>query len=907
MSRAEIAVTLPAAGECEQCLGRLSEAITLIKGVEEVQIHPERSVMTLNYNPEMVPLDRIEDLAKDFGVGIANRFAHETLRVTDMDCADCAAKLEAAVRRMPGVLFVSVNFAAGTMRLEYETERVTRQSILARIKELGYGIEESEHGRGTTAAEFRLSGLDCADCATTVERNVASLSGVLKAQVDFSSAKLVVEYQFPLTSDDIVRSVERSGYSVTPIMAGRTAPEQRPFLVRNRRALLTAGSGLATAIGVGLSLLGQPSPYPQLVFALAMLIGGYPIARSGLYGLWRNRSLDMNALMTIAVIGAAAIGEWSEGATIVFLFSLGNALEGYTMDRARGAIRALMNLAPNQANVKRGDSEVSLPVEEVRVGEIVVVRPGEKIPVDGTVRLGNSSVNQAPVTGESVPVAKSAGDEVFAGTINERGYLEVEATKPYAENTIAKIIQVVEQAQAQRAPSQRFVDRFAHYYTPAVLAVAGGIALVPWLILGQPFDTWFYRALVLLVIACPCALVISTPVSIVSGIARAARNGVLIKGGVHLEEAGSLRVVAFDKTGTLTQGRPEVTDVIALPSSDGVGAPLPASEVLHLAAAVEARSEHPLAAAVLRRMEEEENNGKSRDALAHAHTVGDFEAVTGKGARAQVDGQTYYVGSARLFEDLGLSIEAIKDQLDDLRTAGKTVLLLGTQERLIGIIAVADRIRPGASEAVAALKRAGVQRVVMLTGDHQQTAQAVATQTGADEYRAGLLPEDKVRAIQQLMAKYGKVAMVGDGVNDAPALATSTVGIAMGAAGTDVALETADIALMADDLSKVAYTIALSRRALGIIRWNIAFSLAIKALFLVLAVPGLVTLWLAIVADVGASLLVTLNGMRLLRYGSTEAPVVARGACSDCNCNDSHEHHSGEERDTHGQEGHSRG
>jgi Cd2+/Zn2+-exporting ATPase len=714
-------------------------------------------------------------------------------------------------------------------------------------------------------ASFRISGLDCAECATALEKTLASLPGVSRAQIEFATARLRVEYQPPAGDRDIIRSVETSGYGAVPIVSGQSVNDSRPFLARNRRALLTAVSGLALATGFGLNFLVQSPLFVQMIFGLAIVAGGYPVVRSGLYGLWKNRSLDMNILMTIAVIGAIAIGEWEEGATVFFLFALGNTLEGYTMDRARGAIQALMSLAPRQASIKRGEVESIISVEEVQVGDVVVVRPGERIPVDGVVRSGASSVNQAPITGEAMPVEKGPGAPVYAGSINQQGYLEIESNKPYAENTIAKIMQIVEEAQSQRAPTQRFVDRFAHYYTPAVLAGAVAIVLIPWLVFGQPFHTWFYRALVLLVIACPCALVISTPVSIVSGIARAARMGVLIKGGVYLEEAGRLRVVAFDKTGTLTTGRPQVTDVIPLPTRPGTQM-LPPAEVLHLAAAVEARSEHPLAAAVLHRMEIEKSHGQSSDDLAHNHTVGDFEAIIGRGAKAEVDGTMCYVGSARLFEEMGWPLDGVGDRLHALQSEGKTALLVGIGRNLVGIIALADTIRPGARQAVAALKNAGIHRVALLTGDHEQTAQAVAKAIGADEYQAGLLPEDKVAAIRNLLQKHGQVAMVGDGVNDAPALATATVGIAMGAAGTDIALETADIALMSDDLSKVASAISLSRYTLSVIRQNITLALGIKAIFLLLAVMGIATLWLAILADMGASLLVTANGMRILGF-----------------------------------------
>lgn len=736
-------------------------------------------------------------------------------------------------------------------------------------------------GEQLTTAEFRLGGLDCADCALTIEKNMTKVPGVTDARVDFATAKLTVRYGPTVGTADIIHTVENSGYSAVPIAAERDAVRERPFLARNRRAVFTLISGLGLLGGFAASLLGASATYVPLLYLVALVFGGFYPARAGLFGLVRSRTLDMNVLMTIAIVGAVVIGEWAEAATVAFLFALGNTLESYTMDRARGAIRSLMAIAPNTARVRALEGEVNLPVEKVEVGTVVIVRPGEKIPLDGRVIAGSSSVNQAPVTGESVPVEKGEGDEVYAGTINERGYLEIEVTKPYAENTIAKVIHLVEEAQAQRAPSQRFVDTFAQYYTPAVIALAVAVALVPTFLFGQPFDTWVYRALVLLVIACPCALVISTPVSIVAGIARAATRGALIKGGSHLEEAGSINAVAFDKTGTLTVGRPEVTDVVPL---NGL---IPA-EVLRLAAAVEERSEHPLAAAVRRAAAREGGNGHL------AASLREFESITGRGVRAEVGGVSYFVGSPRLFRERGYSVEPIADRLRALSEEGKTVLLVGGPEGPVAILGLADRPRPGAREAVAALREAGVSHIVMLTGDNEETARAIACEVGIDEYRANLLPQDKVAAVKELRQRYGKVAMVGDGVNDAPALAAANIGIAMGVAGSDTALETADVALMANDLGKVPYAMALSRRALATIKQNIAFSLILKAAFLALALPGVATLWLAILADTGASLLVTLNGMRLLRFRTRE--VVVHNNCShgECHCHEDHAEHDGE-------------
>jgi Cd2+/Zn2+-exporting ATPase len=541
-----------------------------------------------------------------------------------------------------------------------------------------------------------------------------------------------------------------------------------------------------------------------------------------------------------------------EAAATLFLFAVAELLESYSMDRARNAIKALMDLSPAEATVRRGGAELRVPVTDVAVGETVVVRPGEKLPVDGEVTGGRSSVNQAPITGESMPVDKEIGAEVFAGSLNGQGVLEIRSTKPASDTTLARIIHAVEEAQASRAPSQTFVDRFARVYTPLVVLAAVLIAVLPPLAGFGAWGTWVYRALAMLVVACPCALVISTPVTIVSGLAGAARAGILIKGGVHLEHAGAIDTVCFDKTGTLTEGRPAVTDVVAL---DGRSE----TEILQLAAGVERRSEHPLARAVI-------EHARAREITPLEST--DFEALVGRGARARVGEHTTYVGNERLADELGVSLAQSAEVLERFEREGRTTVLVMTARKPLGVFAIADQVRPEAAAALRALHEAGIRRTIMLSGDNGGTARAVAAELGVDDYRAELLPEDKVRIVRELEARGNRVAFVGDGVNDAPALAAATVGVAMGAAGTDVALETADIALMADDLTKLAVAMRLSRRALQVIRQNVAFAIGIKAVFLVLAVSGWATLWMAVAADMGASLLVVLNGLRALRVRS---------------------------------------
>jgi Zn2+/Cd2+-exporting ATPase len=713
-------------------------------------------------------------------------------------------------------------------------------------------------------SEYQLSGLDCPDCAASLEKNLAALPGMLDVKVNFARSTLHVRHEASASYRNIAGVVEAGGYGLRPLARPGHASSTGPsFWLNNRRAVMTLASGLMLAVGIALQVAVVPGLEETLAAPIAclfaMALGGYQIARAGASTLIRSRSLDMNALMTIAAVGALAIGQWEEAATVVFLFSLGNTLESYVMDRARGAIRSLMALAPEEARVRRGDVVASVPADSVRVGEVVLVRSGERVPVDGTVVAGQSGVSQAAVTGESAPVLKTSGDSVFAGSVVEQGYLEIRATHPYEENTISRIIRMVEEAQSTRAEAQRFVDAFARWYTPAVIAVAVLVATVPWLAFGQPFQFWFYRALVLLVIACPCALVISTPVAIVSGIARAAKLGILIKGGMHLEAAARVRTVAFDKTGTLTSGRPEVTDVIALNGLDE-------DEMLHIAAALEARAQHPLASAIERRAHSVEHHGEENELSHHSHDVGSFESAPGVGVSASVDGRTYWLGGDRMLSERTTAGNGAERQLRALQGQGKTVLVLGEGRDPIGVIALADQVRPVAAEAVAGLRRVGIEHVVVLTGDNPDTAQAIAGGVGADDFRSQLLPEDKVTAVRELRARYGAVAMVGDGVNDAPALASADVSLAMGVIGSDVALETADIALMGDDLSHVPVVIGLARKTLGTIYQNVAFSLAIKAVFLALALTGTATLWMAIFADMGASLLVTLNGMRLLRY-----------------------------------------
>lgn len=593
---------------------------------------------------------------------------------------------------------------------------------------------------------------------------------------------------------------------------------------------------------------GEEHFLPTIGYASSILIGGYSLFIKGLKNLSRLK-FDMNTLMTIAILGAAIIGEWGEGATVVILFAISEVLERYSMDKARQSIESLMDIAPKEALIRRRNEEMMVHVEDIQVGDIMIVKPGQKLAMDGMVIKGTSTLNQAAITGESVPVTKTINDEVFAGTLNEEGLLEVKVTKRVEDTTLSKIIHLVEEAQAERAPSQAFVDKFAKYYTPAIVILAFLIAVVPPLF-GGDWSEWIYQGLAVLVVGCPCALVVSTPVSIVTAIGNAAKNGVLIKGGIHLEEAGSLKAIAFDKTGTLTKGIPAVTDIVTYSGNE--------NEWMTITAAIEKGSQHPLASAIIRKAEENRLNF-------NGVTVEEFQSITGKGVKAKVNNEMYYIGSPNLFEELHGTISGDKKQkITEMQTQGKTVMVLGTEKEILSLIAVADEMRASSKEVIGKLNNMGI-KTVMLTGDNQRTAAAIGKQVGVSKIKADLLPEDKLNFIKELRGKHQSVAMVGDGVNDAPALAASTVGVAMGGAGTDTALETADIALMSDDLSKLSYTIKLSRKALMIIKQNITFSLAIKLIALLLVVPGWLTLWIAIFADMGATLLVTLNSLRLLK------------------------------------------
>ncbi|MBW5471319.1 cadmium-translocating P-type ATPase [Brevibacillus formosus] len=694
------------------------------------------------------------------------------------------------------------------------------------------------------AVVYRVTGMDCSSCAKSLEKHMQTLPAVKEVNVNFSTGKMQLVTD-GLGEDAVVKEVAKAGYSA--MLLTRSTAKAVPK-TDQAGTVLTTISGVLLALGFLGSLSPSISPLVVTVlYALSIISGGYRPARSAFYAI-KSGSLDMNVLMSVAAVGAALIGEWLEGATVVWLFSIGNLLQTKSIEKTRDSIRNLMDLAPPEAWVKVGESLTRKPVEDIYVGQVIVVKPGEKIPLDGVIVHGTSSVNQAPITGESIPVDKLVGDSVFAGSVNESGAVEIKVTKLVEDTAIARIIHLVEEAQEKKAPTQAFVDKFAAIYTPIVLVLALLVIVFPPLLGLGTWGEWFYRGLELLVVACPCALVISTPVAIVSAIGNAARNGVLIKGGTFLEKAGAITAIAFDKTGTLTEGKPQVAAVIEMEGSE--------DEVVSIARTIEERSSHPIAQAILTYANQKQVASQSGQ---------DFKAIVGKGASAVIGTETFYAGKPALFQELGIDLSAWQTKIESLQSEGHTLVVIGTATKLIGMIAVADTIREITVSAIGKLKAAGIEDIVMLTGDNTGTAKKVASQTGVNRYFAELLPQDKVEAVKKLQQEGKVVAMVGDGINDAPALASADLGIAMGGAGTDTAMETADIVLMADNLEKLPHTMKVSRKALTIIKQNIWFSIIVKLVALVLIFPGYLTLWLAVLSDTGAALLVILNSMRLLR------------------------------------------
>jgi Zn2+/Cd2+-exporting ATPase len=759
-------------------------------------------------------------------------------RVFGMDCPSCAASIEKGLGKLKNIEDIKVNYNTGKLRFMGNKE-TNLEHVEDVVQKLGFKVEPLEQNKNVRI--YHVEGMDCSSCAKSIENHLNTIPGVNSVSVHFSTGKLKAEHENSV--EEIISEVSKIGFRASLSSKNNGA---EPAKHNDGKGLIIT-SGILIALGFIGSFTGVSTFITTLMYAMAMVISGYKPVKSAFYSI-KSRSLDMNVLMSAAALGAAFIGEWLEGATVVWLFALGTTLQNMSLEKTRDSIRNLMNLAPSEAWIKVGSQLMKKPVEEVSVGDILVVKPGDRIPLDGEIVTGESSVNQAPITGESIPVDKQAGDTVYAGTINENGSLEVKVTKLVEDTTISKIIHLVEEAQEQKAPTQAFIDKFAGIYTPIVFVLALVVMVIPPLLNFGTWGEWFYKGLELLVVACPCALVISTPVAIVSAIGNAAKNGVLIKGGTFLEKAGAINAIAFDKTGTLTEGKPNVSQINALRTSE--------DELLSIALTLEEYSTHPIAQTIVRYANDKGIQAKQGEL---------FKSIVGKGVQATIGGEVYYAGNPRLFDEMEIPLGEAKASVEDLHSKGKTVVIIGTRKEIIGVISVADTIRTTTVNALNGLKKAGVNQVVMLTGDNEGTAKMISKETSVNRYFAELLPEDKVEAIKQLQREGHNVAMVGDGINDAPALATADLGIAMGGAGTDTAMETADIVLMADNLEKLPHTINLSRKALSIIKQNIWFSLIVKFVALALIFPGWLTLWLAVLSDTGAAIIVILNALRLVK------------------------------------------
>ncbi|GIX54921.1 heavy metal translocating P-type ATPase [Azonexus hydrophilus] len=771
--------------------------------------------------------------------------AQVVYRIENMDCPTEEALIRSKLGELPGVVGLDFNLMQRTLAVRHELPSLS--SVEKALKAIGMQAERMDKASGEQTTKLVIAKMDCPTEEALIRNKLASIGGVANLDFNLMQRTLSVRHA-PHTLPEVLVALKSLNFEAQVLNAGEASSSsaESPVASTNWWPL---GISLAAALAAeAIYWLHNGNHWSVVVLALvAIFTGGLSTYKKGWIAL-KNRNLNMNALMSIAVTGAMLIGHWPEAAMVMVLFALAEVIEAKSLDRARNAIRSLLDLAPEQATVQQSDgSWHEVDAKQVAIGSRVRVKPGERIALDGEVLEGRSTVNQAPITGESLPVDKAPGDPVFAATINESGSFEYRVTAVASNSTLARIIHAVEAAQGSRAPTQRFVDQFARWYTPAVFGLAVAVALIPPLFLGAAWLDWIYRSLVLLVVACPCALVISTPVSIVSGLAAAARHGILIKGGVYLEEGRKLRWLALDKTGTITHGKPAQTDFVAWGDA-------PPASSRSIAASLAARSDHPVSKAVAQ--------------AAHVegvalHDVAEFAALPGRGVRGSIDGVTYHLGNHRMLEELGHCPPELEQRIATIEREGKTVVTLVSTKGALALIAVADTIKDSSRSAIGELHALGIS-TMMLTGDNPHTAQTIATQAGIDRAQGNLLPQDKLREVEQL-AQTGKIGMVGDGINDAPALARADIGFAMGAAGTDTAIETADVALMDDDLRKIPTFVRLSRATAQVLMQNIVLALGIKAVFLVLTFTGHATMWMAVFADMGASLLVVGNGLRLLR------------------------------------------
>ena len=814
--RLDLDIVLPTIDPDDTCAQLLTRRLATTKGIEQAHIVRDNGAaqLCLHYDPNQVTLDKVRRIATDVGATVSDRYRHEQIAFIGLDAADAADSVAQEIARLPGVLHARANYAAGIFAVAYDTTITQRPAIEQTIRRQGARLP------ARPPAPTPVTPDHAHDHAHTTEHDHAEHDHAEDHGDDHAG----------------------HGHGATPAFLPQWMQERWTMI-------LVALAGLFLLIGwVGEAFFALPTTVALVFYLLAYLAGGFDVATHAVPSLFKGK-FDTDVLMLAAATGAAILGEWQEGAFLLFLFALGHAGEQYALDRARNAVNALGALMPQTAQVRRGGQITELPIAHVQIGDVVVVRPGDRVPVDGTITSGASGVDQSPVTGESVPVQKNPGDEVFAGTVNQDAALDVEVSKLAQDNTLSRIMQLVAEAQSQQSPTQAFTQRFTAWFVPAVLVVTLLVIAVPPLLGWMPLRDSFYRAMLLLVAASPCALALGTPAAVLAGIAHAARNGVLIKGGVHLENLGALNVMAFDKTGTLTEGRFSVTDVQPF---GGVSE----RELLQVAAAVEQQSNHPLAQSVVRAAQERKLELPVAEGL---------ENMQGKGVRSRVGGEPVLIGTDALFADAGMVVPtSVTQAVDQLQANGRSTMIVSQGGRFLGVLGLADTLRHNAAATMASLRKLGVQHLVMLTGDNQQVAQQIAATVGLTDVRAELLPENKLTAIKALQQQYGAIAMTGDGVNDAPALASATVGIAMGGAGTAVALETADVALMGDDLGKLPFAVGLSRAARAIIRQNLAVSLGVIGLLLLTSVSGFMQLSWAVIFHEGSTLVVVINALRLL-------------------------------------------
>lgn len=830
-----------------------------------------------------------------------------TFKVSGLDCPDCGKDVQKAVSSMPGVQSAEVNFSAQKLKVVYSSKEVSVEQISKVLSKIGHPAivlggkneaipdvqrakvnfdtpklkvvqnnntvsskngenKKNEISKESITSTLKVIGLDCPDCAKDVQKAVESMPGIQSVEVNFNSQKMKVVHKSNEASiEQINKVLSKIGHPVTLVKTeivenvkvassenvknAKKVPLTIPWWKEPRNILL-AISGVITILTliVEWTHIGLPETWAKILYGTAAIIGGIFPAKKGVSSLKHGR-LTISSLLVVGAIGAIYLGLWEEAAMLVVIFSLGEVLESYAVDKARGSIQALISLAPEETTVLRNGKEIRVPIEQVNIDEIVLVKPGEKVSVDGVVVSGTSAIDQSSITGESIPVEKHTGNQVYASTLNGRGALKIKVTKLAEDSTLSKIVELVEDAQMKKGNAQNFSERFGAVYTPFMFILAIIMAVVPTVFFGQSFDVWLYRALVVLVVSCSCSIVLSVPIAIVAGVGNAAKNGVLVKGGIHMETAGKIQVVAFDKTGTLTTGKPTVTDVVALGNISD-------EKLLKLAGTLEARSEHPLADAILKLISEKG---------LELETIDDFMSITGRGAKGVIDGEQYYIGNPSLFKEIGVPVENNIKQIDRLQDEGKTVILVGSSNQILGMIALSDQPKENARKAISKLKELGIKKIVMLTGDNKVTGEAIGRKIGVDEVRAELLPEDKIGAIKALQEGHNTVAMVGDGVNDAPALAQADVGISMGVAGADVALETADIALMADDLDQLVYMIKISRKTVSVIKQNIIFSLVLVAFLVISALFGLMPLTTGLILNEGSALVIIANGVRLIK------------------------------------------